>query len=154
MDKPTTKTLKFVRILQHLEARQYPWSRIECARSGCHDCHSLVMESFKIETELLATLEKYEPSQTFDDLCDYVAYRWAYPMKTGRHSQTDAEMIRDLEIGRHAEILYRQGRKLTQATEKAANHFLVSESTVRDARKEFLDAVKLLNETAKQTKDE
>jgi hypothetical protein len=154
MDKPPTKTLKLVRVLQHLEARQYPWIRIECARSGCHDCHSLVMESFKIETELLATLEKYEPSQTFEDLCDYVAYRQAHPMKTGRHPQTDADMIRDLEIGRYAEILKRQGNKLPDVLEKTAKKFLVSESTVRDARKQFLDAVKLINEAAEQINGE
>ena len=154
MDKPATKTLKLVRVLQHLEAKKYPWSRIECARSGCHDCHSLVMESFNIETELLASLEKYEPSQTFEDLCDYVAYRQAHPMKTGRHPQTDADMIRDLEIGCHADTLKRQGNKLPDVLEKTAKRFLVSESTVRDARKEFLDAVKLINETAKQTEDE
>ena len=156
------KTLKLVRVLRHLELWKYPWGRLECARGGCRACHDQVMDSFNIETELLAAIPEYtpfdlpgyEPWEYFQLLCEYVAFRKAHPLKQGRPEQTDKDMIRDLQMGRHAEILHRKGRKLPEAIIKTAKKYLASESSVRDARKEFLDAVKLMNEWDKQKIDE
>ena len=160
------KAQKLVRIWRHLDLNQYPWGRLECARGGCRVCHDQVMEAFKIETELLAAIPEYtpvdypgyEPGEYFNALCDYAAYRTAYPMnKKGRPPQTDQDMIRDLEIGRYAELLHRKGKTVEEAIAEAADKYFGSfaaESRVRDARKEFLDGVKLLNDEAKQKRGE
>lgn len=152
------KTLKLVRVLRHLDLSQYPLGRLECARSGCRYCDEQVQETFQIEMESLAVMPDYEPCDYFDELVEYVAFRKARPLnKKGRPRQTDQEMIRDLEVGRYAEIIHRNGKTVEEAIAEAADKYfgtLSAESRVRDARKDFLDAVKLLNEWQKQKNDQ
>jgi hypothetical protein len=158
MTKPTTKTIKLLRILRHLELSQYPLGRLECAKGGCRYCDEQVHESFQIEMEVMAALPDYEPCDYFNELIEYVAFRKACPLnKKGRPPQTDQEMIRDLEIGRYAEIIHRKGKTVEEAIADTAEKYfgsLAAESKVRDARKEFLDAVKLLNDEANQKNGE
>ena len=149
-----SKKSKLVRILEHTELSMYPLGRLQCARNGCRYCDEQVLEAFKIEVEVMAVAPEYEPCHYFNDLVDYVAFRKAYPLsKKGRPPQTDWEMIRDLEIGRYAEVLHRKGKTVEEALADTAEKYfgtLEAESKVRDARLEFLAGVKLLNEQQNQ----
>ena len=142
-----SKAVKLARLLRHLDLREHPLGRIECAREGCRYCHDEVSESFKLETEIIDVLGKeYETSEHFKETCFYIAQRLESPMKKGRPDQTEQEMIRDLEIGRHAEILHREGNNLPESLRLTAEKFFVSESKARDARKDFLDGIQLIND--------
>lgn len=142
-----SKAVKLARILRHLDLREHPLGRIECAREGCRYCHDEILESFKLETEIIDVLgAEYETSEHFKETCLYIAHRLESPIKKGRPDQTDREMIRDFEIGRHAETLHRQGNDLPESLRLTAEKFLVSESKARDARKDFLDGIQLIND--------
>jgi hypothetical protein len=135
-----------------------PLGRIECAVNGCVECHDSVLESFKIESELLAAIPGHQPSEYFQEEVDYVAFRQAKPLKrSGRPRQTDKEILKELEIGRYAEIIYRQGKKkgisVEQALEITAEKFFVSVPKVRDARKEFLASLAMIQQEAENRKN-
>jgi len=142
-----SKAVKLVRLLRHLDLREHPLGRIQCAHEGCRYCHDEILDLFKIETEIIDVLGgEYETSEHFKETCVYIAHRLESPMKKGRPDQTEREMIRDFEIGRHAESLHRQGNDLPESLRLTAQKFFVSDSKARDARKDFLDGIQLIND--------
>lgn len=148
-------------VFAHADQRMTPDGRLNCALNGCLECHQVTMARYQ---EMLQDMIAFGAFDDYDEAekaifamhKDYAAHRAIHPLlpKKSRPPRSDQEVIEYLGIGRYAELLHRKGLSVEDAIAEAAKKLHKSESKVRDARKEFLDSVKQINQAIEDMKNE